>query len=164
MAVTSGRCRQHPETLEVAAVGHVPSQGSEGNRWCLVAVPSSAVTPEVTGAISGACSWTPSGGMPHLLLESEMTEVICSYLQQPVQVSTPPKSLCLTRERCPYSVPDPPPFALTSSAALFLLQAQASSPAPLAVALCSPAHQAPLPSPSGSLHTTNPSPLPRSDL
>ena len=47
-----------------------------GVRWYLVAVPSSAETPEMTGAISCACSWAISGGEPHLPLKSEMAAVV----------------------------------------------------------------------------------------
>ena len=54
------------------------SQGSESNnRWYLVAVPSFVLTSEVTGATSGACSQTPSGGRPCLPLESEITALVC---------------------------------------------------------------------------------------
>ena len=59
---------QLPEPMAVATAGHVHSQGSEGNRWHLVAVPSFTVTPEVTGAIGGTYSQTA--------LESEMPEEV----------------------------------------------------------------------------------------
>ena len=46
------------EPLAAATEGHVYSQGSEGNRWCSVPGPSMvAMTPQVTGATDGACSW-----------------------------------------------------------------------------------------------------------
>ena len=51
----------------------VHSQGSENNKWCLVALPSSVLTSEVSGVAGGACSWSPMGGGPHPPLESEMT-------------------------------------------------------------------------------------------
>ena len=35
------------------------------------------LTPEVTGAVGGACSQTPSGGRPYLPLVSEMTAMVC---------------------------------------------------------------------------------------
>ena len=59
----------------MAAAGCVCSQGSESNnRWYLVAVPSSLLTSKMTGAVGGACSWTPGSGGPSPLLESEMIE------------------------------------------------------------------------------------------
>ena len=64
-ALGSGSDHQAPEALVMAAAGCVHSQGSESNnRWCSVAVPFSAMTPEVTGATGGTCSWTLSGGEP----------------------------------------------------------------------------------------------------
>ena len=66
----------HPQCLAVAA-GRVHSQGSDSNNgWCLVAVPSSVMTSEVTGATGGVCSWTPSGGGPGPPLVSEVTAMV----------------------------------------------------------------------------------------
>ena len=45
----------------------------------LVAVPSSVLTSEMTGAVGGASSQTPRGGWPHPHLESEMTAVVCPH-------------------------------------------------------------------------------------
>ena len=58
----------------------------------------------------------------------------------------------------------PPPLTLPTSGTLLLLWAQTSSLVPSAVALCSPAHGAPLPGPSGCPHAVGPSPLPGTDL
>ena len=61
----------------VTAAGHVYSQGNErNNQCCLVAVPSSVLTLEVTGATGGAYSLTPSGARPHPPLSSEITVVL----------------------------------------------------------------------------------------
>jgi len=60
----------------VETAGRVHSQGFDGNEWCLVAVPSYVVTPEVTGALGSASSWTPSGGGSHPTLEAEMAMVV----------------------------------------------------------------------------------------
>lgn len=57
-----------PELLAVAIAGHVNSLGNEGNGWCLVAMPISAVNPEVSMPVGGAYSWTPVGRSSHLLL------------------------------------------------------------------------------------------------
>ena len=66
------------EHLSVAPVGQVCSQQSESNNgWCSVAVPSFLPTSEVTEAVGGAYSQTPSGGRPWLPLVSEMTAVVC---------------------------------------------------------------------------------------
>ena len=47
----------------MAEGGLVCSWGCKSkNTWYSVTVPSSVVAPEVTGATSGACSWTHSGG------------------------------------------------------------------------------------------------------
>ena len=63
--------------LAVASARHVSSQGNEDNRWLSVAVPSLAVTSEVTGAAGGAYSWTLSGEGQCPPLESEMTGAVC---------------------------------------------------------------------------------------
>ena len=64
----------------VAVSGHVHSQGSESkNGWCSIAVPSSVLTSEVTGASVGICSQNPSGGGIHPSLESEVTVVVCPH-------------------------------------------------------------------------------------
>ena len=47
-----GGCR---ESLGVGVGGDV-FLGGEGKRWCLVAGPSTVVTPKVTGAAGGTCS------------------------------------------------------------------------------------------------------------
>ena len=60
--------------------------------------------------------------------------------------------------------PSPPPLAPPPNGTLALLWAEASSCAPLAMVLCSPAHGTLLRSPSGCLHTANPSPFPGTDL
>ena len=74
----SGHC---PECLVVAAAGRVCSQENESNKWYSVSMPSSVLPSEVIGAASGACSWTPRGGLPRPPLESEITAVVCpSYL------------------------------------------------------------------------------------
>ena len=55
----------------------VHSQGRESNnRWCSVAVPSFALTPEVNGASGVVCSQIPSGDGPHPPLESEMDAMV----------------------------------------------------------------------------------------
>ena len=56
--------QQCPEPLAAATARHVCSQGSEDNKCCSVVVPSSVVTPGVTGALGGACSLSPSGDRP----------------------------------------------------------------------------------------------------
>ena len=81
----SGRCRWYVEPLAVATAGHVHSQGSEVNEWHSVEVPSSVPTPEVPGAIGGACSQTPSRGGPHPPLESKMPGVVCPHCPYPTQ-------------------------------------------------------------------------------
>lgn len=55
MAITLeiGKWRQAPEPLTAAVSRHVHSQENEGNEWCLVVVPSSAMTPEATWAAGG---------------------------------------------------------------------------------------------------------------
>lgn len=58
----------------------------------------------------------------------------------------------------------PPPFTLPSNGALFLLWAQIFPWIPLSVVFHSPAHGTLLFSPSGCLHTVDPSPFPRADL
>ena len=58
----------------------------------------------------------------------------------------------------------PPPLALPKNGALLLLWDQTSSWVPLAVVHYSPTIGTLLPSPSGCLHTANPSPLPGTDL
>ena len=59
VAVTLREVGPTPRALGVATAGCVYSQGGENNSWCLVAEPSTAVTPEVTGATGDACSWDP---------------------------------------------------------------------------------------------------------
>ena len=132
------------------------SQGSESkNGWCLVVVPSSALTPEVARSASGVCSWAPSGGRPHPLMDSKMAAVLCPQHMRahgctekdiPMAIcpssSLPPQQSCLTS---PWS--QPPPVLSW-----------------LWVALCSPACRSPLPSPLGYLHIANTSPFPGTDL
>ena len=74
-----------------------------------------------------------------------------------------PKSPQVCRERYSYC-PTPPPLTLPNNGSLLLLKSQASCCTPSAVALSSPACGALLPSPSGCPHTTNPIPLPGTDL
>lgn len=53
------------------------SQRCESNNsLCFVVVPSSVATPEVTGAIGGACSQTPSSDRLCPPLESEMAVAV----------------------------------------------------------------------------------------
>lgn len=54
------------------------SHGNESNNGsCSVAVHSSMLNFEVTGATGDTCSWAPNGSRPHPPLESEMTVVAC---------------------------------------------------------------------------------------
>ena len=80
--VVAGRCRQCPEPLAAARAECVHSQGSEGNRWCSVAVPSSVPIQEMIGTISGDHSGTPGGSRPCLPLQSKMPKVICPQVVQ----------------------------------------------------------------------------------
>ena len=68
----------------------------------------------------------------------------------------------MCRERYSYGSPTPPCLPLPNNGALPLLWAWGSFLT--AVILCSPACGAPLPRPSGCLHTANTSPVPRTDL
>lgn len=142
----------------MAKAGCVYSQGSEGNGWHSVAVPFSAVTPEVTGAAGSACSQTPSGGGPCPTLESRWL-----WLFVPTARGTHlPKSLQVHRGRHSYGSPAPPLHTLPNTGALLFLGSQSSPCAPSAVVLHSRGAQ--LPSPSDCLDIANPSPLPGTDL
>ena len=57
VAVTHREVRPAPRAFEVAASGHVRSQGSEGNGWLWVTGLSAEATPEVTGAMDDVCLW-----------------------------------------------------------------------------------------------------------
>ena len=111
------------------------SQGSEGNRWLLVAVPSLMLTPEMTGlqvvpvhrslvVASLAYLWS----LRRLLW----------FVPQPMQ-ETPHylRAHTCTGKDIPMAA-----LALTNYGALLLLWAQASFCTPLAVALGSPGHGA----------------------
>ena len=60
--------------------------------WCSIAVTSSVLTSEVTWALGGACSWTPTGYGPCLPLESEMIVVV------------PPPRTCRPLKSCPVAL------------------------------------------------------------
>ena len=128
----------------------------------MVAVHSSALIPEVTGAAGGAYLWTPGGGRPHVALESEISVVVCPHSLQKRHLAT--WSPHMFRERYSYGSTTPPPLTLPNNGILLFLQAQAPTQIPSAVVFCSPASGTLLPSPPGCFHTANPSPLPRTDL
>ena len=113
-------------------------------------------TLEVTGVTGGVCSWTPIGGGPCLPLESEMTAFASRAHARGALL---PESPCVCRERNSSGGHAPPSLALPNSGVSLLLQAQASSFAPLGVALCFSACGAPFPSPSGYIHIATLSPL-----
>ena len=79
-------------------------------------------------------------------------------------ISLPSENPCKCRERDSHGGLPPPPLTLSNNVAMLLLWAQTSSQVPLAVA------SAPQPlvhhslAFSGYLYTTNPNPLPRTDL
>ena len=74
-------CRQCSECLTVAALVRMHSWGNEiNNSWCSVAMLSSVLSPDVTGAAGSSYSWTPSGGGPCPSLESEMAVVVSPCL------------------------------------------------------------------------------------
>ena len=75
--------------------------------------------------------------------------------------AVPSESLCA--QAGSYGDLPPPPLALPNNGTLLLLWAKTFQ-VPLTVVFSSPAHGTPLPSPSGCMHTANPSPLPRPDL
>ena len=69
------KCLEH---LAAVVAWCMSSQGSESNNgWRSVTMPFSVVPSELTGAASGACSQTPSGGGACPPLESEITSVVC---------------------------------------------------------------------------------------
>ena len=79
------------------------------------------------------------------------------------EVPPPSESPCMHRERYSYGGP---PLLLSPSLIMALCFSHRPTPPqiPLAVVFSSLTHSAPLPIPSGCLHTANPSPLPRNDL
>ena len=140
----SGMSGWYTGPLTMATAGSVHSQGSESkNRWCLVAIPSSAMTPEMTGATGGACSWTPSGGRPCPPLEGcEMAVVIfplCPYHMQEAPWS-PRAYTYICWEKYSYGSPTPPTLKLPNNGTLLLLWGQG-------LLLCSLCCGALLPSP-----------------
>ena len=167
----------------MATAWHVHSQGSEGNEWHLVEVPSSVVTLEVTWVMGGACSWTPNGGGPCPPLESKMdvavfppplllahAKVPCSRRAQIRSTLPPtacgrdaplPESSYIHREKYSYGGSAPPPPALPNNGTLLLLWAQASCCIPW---LWSSTPQTVAHSLTGCLQINNPSCLPRTNL
>ena len=142
----------------------------------MVAVPSSVLTSEVTGAAGGACSWTPSGDGPHPLLESGCaglpplpTDEARGALSHLASQEVPPthslalqEPACLQRKLFLWQAI--PPLSLPNSGSLLLLGPRCTCHIPSAAEVCSPSFGALLPSPSGCLHTVSPSPLPGTDL
>ena len=168
----------------------VHSQGSESNnQWCLVAVPSSVPTLEVTGSVGSGCSWTPSGGGLCPPLGSELTMMVCplppldhrrgapsclahaggtathSLYKRHLAAHSPALQVSAPAQRKIFLWQSAlPPLALPNNGALLLLKAHTSSLVSSAMALCSPTLDAVLPGPSGCFPTTNPNFLPGTDL
>ena len=142
----------------------VLSQGSKGNWWHLVAVPSSAFIPEGTGAVGGTYSQTPSGGRPCFppLPGSEMPWAVCTaaLISQCKRCPAAREPTCVAEKDISMAVP--PLLSLLSPTF-----APCFSYGPICFLGCStplPTCGAWLPSPSGCLHITTPSPLPGTDL
>ena len=131
-----------PRAFDSSEAGHVCSQGSEGNGWYLVAVPSLAGD---WGHRWYLFMGHSSGDEPPPPLESEMAVH--------TRGAPLPKNPQMPRERCSYGGPAPPSLTPPNSGALLLLQAQDSSCTHSAVMLHFPAL-------SGR---ANPSPLPGTD-
>ena len=174
-------------------VGCVPrgvrATNGDARSQCPLFLPNS----EVIGAAGGAYSQTPSGGRPQPPLVSEMTAVVfpcCLQLTQEAPGCTQPPTACSPHKKhpvscnlskCPLATRQPAPEALPSpehtqaQGKRFLWRSARPPPSlPNFAPLASPAGPqllkgfrgcgVPLPSPSGCLHTSNPSPLPGTDL
>ena len=149
------------------------SQGSESNnRWCLVAVLSSTLFPEAT-----ELQVVPVHILPVVAGHAHLCSLRWLWCFAPIAFtrSAPPPIACargsllpksprVHRERYSYGGPALSSLTLPNNGTLLLLQARPISRVPLATAFCSPAHGTLLASPSGCLHTANPSPPPKTDF
>lgn len=155
----SGMFRWHTEPLAAATAGHV--LGSDGTGWCSVAVPSSAATLEVTGALGGTFSKALSGvGNAYLCslrCLKQFSPTTCSlYEKHPAALeSVLAQRKIFIWQPCPFFSHPPQQYTL------LLLQAQASFHALSALwhSTLQPVAHSSL-APQASLHTAGASLLP----